>query len=74
VAQRRVVWPVASWPSLSTRCTVRRAASRGMKVSASAMTPTRATEASATKWPRWVRNTEIAIVGSSSPTAPAAST
>ena len=39
-----------------------------------ASTPTRATEASAMKFPRSVRNSEMIRMGNSSPVAPAANT
>jgi hypothetical protein len=73
-AQRSVICPVASWPSLMIRRTVPLPASHGTTDSAMASTPTRATEASATKCPRLVRNTAMIRMGNSSPTAPAAYT
>ena len=69
-AQRSVVCPVASWPSRMmrwTRCCGPAAARR----TGQRRHPTRATEASATKWPRWVRKTAMIRIGNSSPTAPA---
>ena len=48
-AQRSVVCPVASWPSRMIRCTALLRASHGAADRAMASTPTRATEASATK-------------------------
>jgi len=49
VVQRRVVWPVESWPSLMMRRSRPCLASRGTKLRPRASTPTRATEASAAK-------------------------
>ena len=74
MAQRRVVCPVPSSPSRMIRCTVLLLASRGTADRARASTPTSATEASAMKWPRWVRKMAMIRIGKSSPTAPAAYT
>jgi len=56
------------------RCTAGFLASHGTALRITASTPTRATEASATKCPRLVRNTATITIGKSSPTAPAANT
>ena len=55
-----------------TRWTALLLASHGTADKTMASTPTRATEASATKWPRLVRKTAMIRMGKSSPTAPAA--
>ena len=74
MVQRSMVCPVASWPSRMTRCSARLRVSWGAADKAMARTPTRATEASATKWPRWVRKMAMIRMGNSSPTVPADST
>ena len=72
--QRRVVCEVARRPWRMTARTRAGPMIRGTRVSRMAMTPTARIEAIATNSPRPVRNSEMATIGKSSPTAPAART
>ncbi len=72
--QRKVVCAVARWPCRMIARSLAAPMIRGRVVSRIAATPTAMIEAIATNSPRLVRKTEIATMGKSSPTAPAART
>ena len=72
--QRSMTCPVAFWPSLMIVRSRSLRTMNGTAPSATASSPTAATDSSAAKWLPWVRKTAMATIGNSSPTAPAANT